>query len=667
MNRSKKQSKPNADEAKLIASFEQKLQEKELKKQEQIQAQKNRELERERKKREFDRFQQEINEMLNDDEEEEVKPAKSYVPIAISSVKGRWDEVEKQHQQSQLQRAKTERRAREAKDEKDRKKIAKDLLQKELEDIENSSAESTRRKRTTNESKPKKLNITVEDLEKQREEERLAKLAEERKRRIEEDKERMEFERSKYTEELDDEVVTEARKETISVKKLNISIEDLERERLERERQKTEEERRKREEMDALIIKSEREKYVHDADNEPEVQKTTITVGKISVNFDEIVAMKSEKDKNALAEGMKDKMQHFRQLRQQSLKYQEEDLRMREQDHLGSLKKEKTDAINPNKLDKDKMNMDQAFREREESLSKKIADEKLLKLEQEIRLMNEAKARQMEDELRNLVQEKMVDEERQKQVNRLGSKFTEFDKLADQKVAEEAEALREGRMMKLREEMALFEAQRAEMEEEFEVSNRNLTRENINVGKLDKSKTSFDMVEREREEERARSLKLKRMELLKSEIRQMEAEKQDWEDERENEQHNIQRIVPNKLNFNFEKAQMQRQLEEEKRIKEQKMKVMESELEELQNAWNEEDSEDEEEFHPAPSNRIVMDPGKLNKQQLCFDKEHLYNANVTENRPRKKINKMNTNNIFERMQKEKQAEEERRLEEQRYF
>ena len=82
------------------------MKEKELKKQEQIQAQKNRELERERKKREFDRFQQEINEMLNDDEEEEAKPVKSYVPMAISSVKGRWDEVEKQQQKSQLQRTK---------------------------------------------------------------------------------------------------------------------------------------------------------------------------------------------------------------------------------------------------------------------------------------------------------------------------------------------------------------------------------------------------------------------------------------------------------------------------------------------------------------------------------------------------------------------------------
>jgi len=58
---------------KLIASFEEKLKEKEIKKQERLEAEKKREKERERKRREFEKFQQEINEMLNDDELEEIK------------------------------------------------------------------------------------------------------------------------------------------------------------------------------------------------------------------------------------------------------------------------------------------------------------------------------------------------------------------------------------------------------------------------------------------------------------------------------------------------------------------------------------------------------------------------------------------------------------------
>ena len=45
--------------------------------------------------------------------------------------------------------------------------------------------------------------------------------------------------------------------------------------------------------------------------------------------------------------------------------------------------------------------------------------------------------------------------------------------------------------------------------------------------------------------------------------------------------------------------------------------------------------------------------------------EHLHSIKISENRPKIEIKKMNTNNIFERMQKEKEDEAERRLEEHR--
>lgn len=39
---------------------------------------------------------------------------------------------------------------------------------------------------------------------------------------------------------------------------------------------------------------------------------------------------------------------------------------------------------------------------------------------------------------------------------------------------------------------------------------------------------------------------------------------------------------------------------------------------------------------------------------------------MTDNKPKQQIKKMNTNTMFERMQREKDAEAERRLEEQRF-
>lgn len=73
---------------KLIASFEEKLKEKELKKLERLAAEKKREQDRERKRREFEKFQQEIDAMMNDEEDDvgPKKEVKSYVPIAIRLV-----------------------------------------------------------------------------------------------------------------------------------------------------------------------------------------------------------------------------------------------------------------------------------------------------------------------------------------------------------------------------------------------------------------------------------------------------------------------------------------------------------------------------------------------------------------------------------------------------
>lgn len=421
------------------------------------------------------------------------------------------------------------------------------MLEKELEDIENSTGQG-RRKRVKSESKPKKLNITIEDLEKQREDERQQKLAEERQRRIDEDRERMESERAKMSQSDDEvELKHEPKKEVNNIRKLNISAKDLEQQRIERERERTDAERRKREERDALLVETERAKYIDDTNDDDieHIKKPTVTVGKISVNFDEIVAMKSEKDQKALASGMKDKMSHFRQLRQQSDKYKQEDQRLREAEFVAP-KSEQIEQTSPNKLDHEQMNFDTAFREREEKQSKMIADDKMQQLKLEIRLMNEAKAQQMEDEMNNLVLESKNGASQQ-EVNRLGTEFTKFDKISEEKVAKEAVELREQKMQKLREEMEQFEHQRAEMEEEFDVSTIEKETSTIQIGRLDKVKASFDSVERQKEEDRVRQLKLNRMEELRSEIQKMEEDRQHWSDEREENAVRSQKIIPSKV------------------------------------------------------------------------------------------------------------------------
>ena len=52
-------------------------------------------------------------------------------------------------------------------------------------------------------------------------------------------------------------------------------------------------------------------------------------------------------------------------------------------------------------------------------------------------------------------------------------------------------------------------------------------------------------------------------------------------------------------------------------------------------------------------------------QNQAMSQAHLYDKDVNSNRP-VKVKKMNANKYFEQMQKQKEAEERERLEEQRY-
>ena len=137
-------------------------------------------------------------------------------------------------------------------------------------------------------------------------------------------------------------------------------------------------------------MEAERAKFFDETEDESEksVEKQKIQVGKINVNFDEIVAMKTEAEKKALASGMKDKMRNFRELRKQSEKYAEEDLRYREMELREKSLESHNRSTDPKRLDKSKRNLDKAFKEREESQSQKLAAEKMSQLKARIKFLN---------------------------------------------------------------------------------------------------------------------------------------------------------------------------------------------------------------------------------------------------------------------------------------
>jgi len=222
-----------------------------------------------------------------------------------------------------------------AKDAKDKKKLQKEELEKELELVE--AGESFRRresKSTSSAAKPKKLQISEDDLIKRAEEERIRKLRLEREKREAEDRERMESEREKLKNE-ETEIMEEnknSEKQAPVIKKLNLSMTDLERQRDEQFKKRAEEERRRRDEADKKLFEAERARLAAEEDDEDDDatknhEKSPIKVGKIQLDYDKLI-FESNKAKELELEGeMKDRMEKFRNLRQQSKTFQEEDNR----------------------------------------------------------------------------------------------------------------------------------------------------------------------------------------------------------------------------------------------------------------------------------------------------------------------------------------------------
>ena len=114
-----------------------------------------------------------------------------------------------------------------------------------------------------------KLQISEDDLIKRAEEERLRKLKIEREKREAEDRERMESERQKLIDddsEIKEE--NHSQKQAPVIKKLNLSMTDLERQRDEQFKKRAEEERRRRDEADKKLFEAERARLAAESNDE---------------------------------------------------------------------------------------------------------------------------------------------------------------------------------------------------------------------------------------------------------------------------------------------------------------------------------------------------------------------------------------------------------------
>ncbi|XP_011937512.1 PREDICTED: nexilin isoform X6 [Cercocebus atys] len=269
------------------------------------------------REREWNRRKQEIKEMLASDDEEDVssKVEKAYVPKLTGTVKGRFAEMEKQRQEEQRKRTEEERKRRIEQDMLEKRKIQRELAKRaeQIEDINNTGTESA------SEEGDDSLLITVvpvksyktsgkmkknfEDLEKEREEKERIKYEEDKRVRYDEQRRSLK-EANCLSLVMDDELESEAKKESLSPGKLKLTFEELERQRQENRKKQAEEEARKRLEEEKRAFEEARRQMV----NEEEENQDTAKIfkgyrpGKLKLSFEEIERQRREDEKRKAEE-----------------------------------------------------------------------------------------------------------------------------------------------------------------------------------------------------------------------------------------------------------------------------------------------------------------------------------------------------------------------------
>ncbi|XP_028345042.1 nexilin isoform X8 [Physeter macrocephalus] len=428
------------------------------------------------REREWNRRKQEIKEMLASDDEEEVssKVEKAYVPKLTGTVKGKFAEMEKQRQEEQRKRTEEERKRRIEQDMLEKKKIQRELAKRAEQEGDDSllvTVVPVKSHKTSG-----KIKKNFEDLEKEQEEKERVKYEEGKRIRYEEQRRSLK-EAKCLSLVMDDELESEAKKESLSPGKLKLTFEELERQRQENRRKQAEEEARKRLEEERRAFEEARRQMVVD-DDSPEMYKTisqeSLTPGKLEINFEELLKQKMEEERRRTEEERKHKLemekQEFEQLRQEMGEEEEENETFelsREYEELIKLKR--SGSIQAKNL---KSKFEKIGQLSEKQIQKKIEEERARRRAIDLEIK--------EREAENFHEEEDVDI---KPAKKSEAPFTHkvnmkarFERMAKAREEEEQRRIEEQKLLRMQFEQKEIDAalqKKREEEEEEEGSNMN--------------------------------------------------------------------------------------------------------------------------------------------------------------------------------------------------
>ncbi|XP_034509614.1 nexilin isoform X2 [Ailuropoda melanoleuca] len=500
------------------------------------------------REREWNRRKQEIKEMLASDDEEEVssKVEKAYVPKLTGTVKGRFAEMEKQRQEEQRKRTEEERRRRIEQDMLEKRKIQRELAKRaeQIEDINNTGTESTPEEGddsllvtvvpVKSHKTSGKIKKNFEDLEKEREEKERVKYEEDKRIRYEEQRRSLK-EAKCLSLVMDDELESEAKKESLSPGKLKLTFEELERQRQENRRRQAEEEARQRLEEEKRAFEEARRQMVNEEEENQDTEKILkgYRPGKLKLSFEEIERQRREDEKRKAEEEAR------RRIEEEKKAFAEARRSMVVDDDFPEMYKTiSQESLTPGKLE---INFEELLKQKMEEEKRRTEEERKHKLEMEKQEFEQLRQEMGEEEEEHETFELSREYEELIKLKRSGSiqaknlksKFEKIGQLSEKEIQKKIE---EERAKRRAIDLEIKEREAENFHEEEDVDVRPAKKSEAPFTHKVNMKARFEQMAKAREEEEQRRIeeqKLLRMQFEQKEIDAALQKKREEEEEEE--------------------------------------------------------------------------------------------------------------------------------------
>ncbi|XP_053448348.1 nexilin isoform X3 [Nycticebus coucang] len=484
------------------------------------------------REREWNRRKQEIKEILASDDEEALsaKVEKAYVPKLIGTVKGKFAEMEKQRQEEQRKRTDEERKRRIEQDMLEKRKIERELAKRAEQEGDDSLLITVVPVKSYKTSGKMKKNF--EDLEKEREEKERLKCEEDRRVRCEGQLQSLR-EAACLSLAMEDEMESEAKKESLSPGKLKLTFEELERQRQDNRKRQAEEEARQRLQEERRAFQEAKRQTENEEEGNPDTETISkYCPGKLKLSFEEMERRRREEEQRKAGEEARRRIEEERKAFAAARRGMVED-----DDFPEMYKTFSQESLTPGKLE---INFEELLKQKMEEEKRRTEEERKHKLEMEKQefeqLRQEMGEEEEESETFGLSREyeELIKLKRSGsiQAKNLKSKFEKIGQLSEKEIQKKIE---EERARRRAVDLEIKEREAENFHEEDDVDIKPAKKSEAPFTHKVNMKARFEQMAKAREEEQKRRIEEQKFLRMQFEQQEIDAALQKKREEEEEE------------------------------------------------------------------------------------------------------------------------------------